>query len=105
LALGVVPQFDMNRALTKALILGILYLAGFTLLRWQSHDTGTVFLPTGAGYGRLVQQENTDIWIPGTGVERPIKQALYWLFYPAGSIDHLITGRVYDRTDARNIVL
>jgi len=95
----------MKRPLTASLTLAILYVAGFILLRWQLHSTNTVLLPTATGYGPPVQQERTFIWIPGTGAERPLKQALYWLFYPAGSIDHLITGRVYDRTDARNIKL
>jgi hypothetical protein len=95
----------MKRALTAALILAVLYVAGFTLLRWRLHSTNTVFLPTATGYAAPVQQERTFIWIPGTGTERPFKQALYWVFYPAGQLDRLFTGRVYDRTDARNIVL
>jgi hypothetical protein len=104
-ALRVSPQIAMRRALTAVLILAILYVAGFTLLRWRLHSTNTVFLQTATGYSPPVEQQRTFLWIPGTGVERPLKQAVYWLFYPAGSVDRLITGRVYDRTDARNILL
>ncbi len=84
-----------------------LYCGGFAFVRWHFHSSNTVWLPNAAGtaYNDPIQQERTFIWIPGTGAERPAKQALYWLFYPVGQIDHLITGRVYDRTDARNIIL
>ena len=84
-----------------------LYCAGFAFVRWHFHSSDTVWLPNAAGtdYNAPIQQERTFIWIPGTGAERPAKQTLYWLFYPAGQIDRLFTGWVYDRTDARNIIL
>jgi len=90
----------MKLVLSTLLIVVILYGAGFVVLRSRLHSSGTAFSPTG-----LVNVQQTSIWIPSSGLERPLKQALYWVFYPAGQLDQLLTGQVYSRIDATNVLV
>ncbi len=95
----------MKRTGTVLSAMLAVYMVGYLFVRWQFHSSSSVFLPTDTGYSGPVHREETCIWIPGTGSERPVKQALYWIFYPVGRLDQIFTGRVYDGTDARNIIL
>ena len=94
----------MKRTITVLSAMLSVYVAGYVLVRWQFHSSSSVFLPTDTGYSGPVHREETSIWIPGTGGERPFKQGLFWIFYPAGRLDRMITGRVYDCTDEKNII-
>jgi len=89
-----------------AILSGIVavYFVSYFVVRWQLHDSPDVNVATPSG-NQVVHEERTFIWIPGTGFERIARQTLYWSFYPAGQIDRVLTGRIYDRTDARNIQL
>jgi hypothetical protein len=95
----------MKRTITLFSAMLAVYTVGYLFLRWQFHSSSSVFIPTETGYSGPVHREETCIWIPGTGAGRPVKQALYWIFYPAGWLDQIFTGRVYSGEDARNIIL
>ena len=82
--------------------MALIYCTGFLVVRHQLHDSTDVNIATDTG-NKTVDQERTFIWIPGTGSERFAKLTLYWSFYPAGQIDHLFTGRIYDHTDALHL--
>ena len=80
------------------------YVAGYLLVRWQFHCSSESLIPTSTGYTGPVHRELTSFWIPWGGLERPYKKGLFWLFYPAGRLDQKISGRVYERTDARVVI-
>ena len=80
----------------------MIYSVSYLIIRFQLHDSTDSSLLTDSGV-KHIHQERTFIWIPGVGAGRIAKQMLYWCFYPVGQIDHLVTGRVYDCTDQRNL--
>lgn len=95
----------MKRTLSMVLVVGILYAAGFAILRYRLHSANIMVLSVStSGQATLVnlQQHHTIISIPASGLWRPLKQTVYCLFYPAGQLDRLLTGRVYMSSDAKN---
>jgi hypothetical protein len=93
-----------KRTLTGLSAILAIYSLSFLIVRWQFHSSSSLFIPTDTGYSGPVHHEHTSFWIPYGGVQRQFKQALYWGFFPAGRIDHMFTGRLYDRTDARVVI-
>ena len=81
------------------------YIAGYLLVRWQFHSTSYVCIWTNGGWTTRVDRERTSVLIPWGGVERPLKQGLFWVFYPVGRLDQKMSGRVYQRTDARYLII
>jgi hypothetical protein len=95
----------MKRTLSTILVVGILYATGFAILRYRLHSTNIEVLSvSSSGQATLInlQQHHTIMSIPASGLGRPLKQTVYWLFYPAGQLDRFLTGRVYMSRDAKN---
>jgi hypothetical protein len=48
----------------------------------------------------------SETWIgfPKAGVKRPLNYLLYWVYYPAGQTDRLVTGRCFRGFDDRKII-
>jgi hypothetical protein len=95
----------MKRTVKFFAALVAIYAFSFLVVRWRFHSTSSSYIWKDAGFIHQSDVEHTSFWIPYAGGERHFKQALFWVFLPAGRIDQALTGRVYDRTDARKVII
>jgi hypothetical protein len=84
----------------------VLYLGGFLVVRSVYENEGSVFKPNPSGTGYLPPAEytNTCLFVRSAGAQRIWGYSLYYLFYPAGSLDQHFTGRGFEMTDERHII-
>src|SRR5262245_55103464 len=80
-----------------------LYFAGYAVVRWKFHSTAYFLFTVTPDSNAKTSQEQTCIPIPDKGLERGFKKGVYWLFYPMGQFDKLISGRAYETRDARGM--
>ena len=91
-----------------ALFIGLalaVYFTSYVAVRHFNHLSGTQLVPDAAGVYHSQALSDTRIHIPGEGFQRLPMQVLYGGYYPIGHIDQALTGRRYNCTDYRDIVL
>jgi len=102
----IVGQEMMRRKITGAVLamLVLAYLAGFLIVRRTHYNRGRTLVPDENGvYSTSYDFEETEFWLNPGGTDRTVQHALFIIFWPAGQIDHMITGREYNLTDEREI--
>lgn len=85
-------------------VLAVAYLVGFLVVRKTHYNRGRTLYPDENGvYSTHRDFEETEFWLNPGGLDRAVQHGLFIIFWPAGQIDRIITGREYNVTDEREI--
>lgn len=94
----------MKAILTAVIGIAAIYFNTYMILRARNETVVNhpmLIMPEkGIWKDRYVNE--TRIRFPSAGVQRPLNHLLYWVYYPAGQADRMLTGKCFRGVDDRN---
>src|SRR6185312_3587066 len=85
----------------------LLYFGGYLIVRCAFENEGNESKPDSSGHHYLpsVDYTSTEFNAPSDGVRRLWQYSLYYIFYPLGKLDSVITDRRYEIIDWRYAII